>query len=33
MDYDLVQALTKEGLSTSFLENWIEGETALYPSW
>lgn len=33
MDYDQVEALTKEGLSTSFLENWIEGETALYPSW
>ena len=33
MGYDLVQALTEEGLSTSFLENWVEGETALYPSW
>ena len=33
MDYDRVKALTEEGLSTSFLENWVEGETALYPSW
>lgn len=33
MDYNLVKALTEEGLSTSFLENWVEGETALYSSW
>lgn len=33
MDYDTVQKLTQEGLSDTFLDNWVDGETALLAWW
>lgn len=33
MDYDVVVALTEEGLSETFLDNWVDGETALVAWW
>lgn len=33
MDYDVVVSLTEEGLSETFLDNWVEGETALVAWW
>ena len=33
MDYNIVEALTEEGLSETFLDNWVEGETALVAWW
>lgn len=33
MDYDTVQKLTQEGLSDTFIDNWVDGETALLAWW
>lgn len=32
-DYQVVSDLTKEGLSDTFLDNWVDGETALLAWW